>query len=158
METFSMLLTFARGVHRSPVDSPHKCQWHRALMSTLLCAWSNGWANNQDTSDLNIHHAHYVSTGMIFLHIPLKQWPYISWKSIIDEIIASETWFPNWSNLSTKIVNLDIMSFRNVRIVQIKWLKISWLMWHFLFKLLDDHSYFMNKCSIFSTSDFTWQW
>ena len=50
------------------------------------------------------------------------------------------------------------MSFRNVRIVQLEWLKISWLMSNFLIKLLDDHSHFINQCSIFSTSNFTWQW
>ena len=38
METFSMLLAFMRGIHRSPVNSPHKGQWRRALMFSLICA------------------------------------------------------------------------------------------------------------------------
>ena len=29
---------FMRGIHRSPVNSPHKGQWHGALMFTLICA------------------------------------------------------------------------------------------------------------------------
>ena len=32
METFSALLVFVRGLHRSPVDSTHKGQWRGALM------------------------------------------------------------------------------------------------------------------------------
>ena len=32
---------FVRGIHRSPVDSPHKGQWRGALM----CALINGWTN-----------------------------------------------------------------------------------------------------------------
>ena len=29
---------FVRGIHRSPVKSPHKGQWRRALMFSLICA------------------------------------------------------------------------------------------------------------------------
>ena len=32
METFSALLAFCEGTHRSPVASPHKDQWRGALM------------------------------------------------------------------------------------------------------------------------------
>ena len=39
---------FVRGVHRSPVNSPHKGQWRGALMFSLICVWilskqSWGW-------------------------------------------------------------------------------------------------------------------
>ena len=30
---------FVRGIHRSPVNSPHKGQWRKALMFSLICAW-----------------------------------------------------------------------------------------------------------------------
>ena len=30
---------FVRGIHRSPVNSPHKGQWRGALMLSLICAW-----------------------------------------------------------------------------------------------------------------------
>ena len=37
---------FEKGIHRSPVDSPHKGQWHRALMFT--CIWAlNKWLSKQ---------------------------------------------------------------------------------------------------------------
>ena len=34
---------FVRGIHRSPVNSPHKGQWRGALKFTLICVWINGW-------------------------------------------------------------------------------------------------------------------
>ena len=37
---------FVRGIHRSPVISPHKGQWRGALMFSLICARINGWVNN----------------------------------------------------------------------------------------------------------------
>ena len=33
--------TFVRGIHRSPVNSPHKGQWRGALMFSLICVWIN---------------------------------------------------------------------------------------------------------------------
>ena len=33
---------FMRGIHRSPVDSPHKGQWRGALVHFFICAWTNG--------------------------------------------------------------------------------------------------------------------
>ena len=37
---------FVRGIHRYPVNSPHKGQWRGALIFTLICARINGWVNN----------------------------------------------------------------------------------------------------------------
>ena len=34
-----------RGIHQSPVDSPHKGKWCKFLMFSLICAWTNIWAN-----------------------------------------------------------------------------------------------------------------
>ena len=39
---------FVRGIHRSPVNSPHKGQWRGALMFSLICVWINGWENNRE--------------------------------------------------------------------------------------------------------------
>ena len=48
------------GIHRSPVNSPHKHQRRGALMIfSLICAWTNRWVNNRDTGDLRHHRAHY---------------------------------------------------------------------------------------------------
>ena len=58
---------FVRGIHRSPVNSPHKGQWHGALMFSLICARINGWVNNGEAGDLRRHRAHYEVTVMTMM-------------------------------------------------------------------------------------------
>ena len=53
---------FVRGIHRSPVNSPHKGQWRGALMFSLICSWINGWEDNGEAGDLRCNHAHYDVT------------------------------------------------------------------------------------------------
>ena len=55
---------FVRGIHRSPVNSPHKGQWRGALMFSLICAKTYGWINNRDAGDLRRHRAHHDVTVM----------------------------------------------------------------------------------------------
>ena len=50
---------FVRGIHRSPVNSPHKGQWRGALMFTLICARINGWVNTHEAGDLRRYRPHY---------------------------------------------------------------------------------------------------
>ena len=50
---------FVRGIHRSPVNSPHKGQWRGALMFSLICVWINDWVNNREAGDLRCYRAHY---------------------------------------------------------------------------------------------------
>ena len=50
---------FVRGIHRSPVNSPHKGQWRGALMFSLICVWIKGWENNLEAGDLRRYCAHY---------------------------------------------------------------------------------------------------
>ena len=51
-------------IHRSPVISTHKGQLRRALMFSLMNAWTNGWVNNRNACDLRRHRAHYYVTVM----------------------------------------------------------------------------------------------
>ena len=55
---------FVRGIHRSPVNSPHKGQWRGALMFSLICAWTNAWVSNREAGDLRRHWVHYGVTVM----------------------------------------------------------------------------------------------
>ena len=55
---------FVRGIHRSPVNFPHKGQWRGALMFSLIRAWLNGWVNNRQAGYLRRHRAHYDVTVM----------------------------------------------------------------------------------------------
>ena len=61
---FPRYCPFVRGIHRSPVNSPHKGQWRGALMFSLIYAWLNGEVNNREAGDLRRHRAHYDVTVM----------------------------------------------------------------------------------------------
>ena len=61
---FPRFRPFGLGIHRSPVNSPHKGQWRGALMFSLICAWINSWVNNGEAGDLSCHHTHYDVTVM----------------------------------------------------------------------------------------------
>ena len=56
---------FVRGLHRSPVNSPHKGQWRGALMFSLICARINGWVNNREAGDYRRYRAHYDVIVMV---------------------------------------------------------------------------------------------
>ena len=56
---------FVRGIHQSPVNSPHKGQWRGALVFSLICVWINGGVNNREAGDLRHYHAHYDATVMM---------------------------------------------------------------------------------------------
>ena len=49
---------FVRGIHRSPVNSPHKGHWRGALMFSLICVWINGWVNNREAGHLRRYRTH----------------------------------------------------------------------------------------------------
>ena len=89
---------FVRGIHRSPVNSPHKGQWRGALMFTLICARINGWVNNRETGDLRRYRGHYDVTvmkcdsdesrctiGLVFFGLPSRNHHYLPrWSCIIS--------------------------------------------------------------------------
>ena len=67
-ETFSALLVLCEGnppmtsvrwIYRSQLEIPLKGRWRGALMFSLICAGTNGWANNRDAGDFRCHRAHY---------------------------------------------------------------------------------------------------
>ena len=45
---FPLYWPFVRGIHRSPVNSPHKGQWRGALIFSLIGGWMNDWVNNRE--------------------------------------------------------------------------------------------------------------
>ena len=59
METFSASLALCEGN-----TSPHTGQWRWTLTFCLICAWTNGWANNRDVGDLRRLRPHYDVTVM----------------------------------------------------------------------------------------------
>ena len=73
-KNFTCYWPFVRGIHRSPVNSPHKGQWHGALMFPLICAWINAWVNNREGGDLRCHRTHYDVTVMITAVVIMVSW------------------------------------------------------------------------------------
>ena len=53
-----------RGIHRSPVNSPHKGQWRGALMFFFYLRLNERLINNREAGDLRRHRAHYDVTVM----------------------------------------------------------------------------------------------
>ena len=110
METFSALLALCvRGIHRSPVNSPHKGQWRRPLMFSLIWAFTNGWVNNQDAGVLKRHHAHYdvtVMASMCSLAACISACKYqCSWYQVIHTSSC-------WPKLCT-IIPLSLVYYRD---------------------------------------------
>ena len=61
---FQCYWPFVRGIHRSPVNFPHKGQWRGDLMFSLICSCTKGWVNSSDAVDLRRNCAHYDVTVM----------------------------------------------------------------------------------------------
>ena len=69
---FPLHWPFVRGIHRWPVNSPHKGQRRGALVFSLICTWTNGWANIRDAGDLRRLRAHYAVIVMNAYGVNLK--------------------------------------------------------------------------------------
>ena len=82
---FPLNWPFVLGIHRSPVNSPHKGPWCGALMFSLICIWINSWENNREAGDLRCYCAHYDITVM--MNIPSYQHRNPFWKKTIITVL-----------------------------------------------------------------------
>ena len=83
METFSALLAFVRGIHQSPVNSPHNGQWRGALIFSLIRALNErlskqswGWWFETPSRSL---WRHFNANGQSLWHLHLShctEWTY----------------------------------------------------------------------------------
>ena len=110
---FPRYWSFVRGIHRSPVNSPHKGQWRGTLMFSLICRPINCWVNNREAGDLRHHRAHY---DVIVMSSVIKEWRPSSqnWSTFI--IAKKCVWF-QWrlsvpSHLQTKIYTVPAQTMR----------------------------------------------
>ena len=100
---------FVRGIHRSPVNSPHKGQWRGALMFSLICAGINDWVNNREAGDLRRNRAHYdVIVMVIAVLIVFEIWIFSLFKSISVKGIV-------WPSLSSSTVTNQILLSFEIR-------------------------------------------
>ena len=69
----TVVMHVVRRVHQSSLNSPHKGQWHGALMFSVICARMNGWVNNREAgtplrslwchcNDINKYNSHVFET------------------------------------------------------------------------------------------------
>ena len=70
---------FVRGIHRWPVDSPHKGPVTTQTFDvTLLLVWTNGWTNTRLTGNSRRHDCHLTLpqclTFTLVIVIPVVQW------------------------------------------------------------------------------------
>ena len=70
---------FVRGIHQSPVNSPHKGQWR---------AWINRWVNNREAGHLRRHRALYDVIVMVVLalmyFVVVRYWPIYKYSSRLN--------------------------------------------------------------------------
>ena len=84
---------FVRGIHRGPVNSPHKGQWRGALMFSFICTRINGLVNNGGAGDLRRHRAHY---DVIVMYTAEWRLALIPTQTNLDV-----TGFPHWKETVT---------------------------------------------------------
>ena len=98
---------FVRGIHRSPVNSPHKGQWRGALMFTLIYVWINGCVSNRAAGDLRRYCAHYGVTVMCYrVHFACFLIPFRLWisncynESLLSQCNTSRIFYTNASAIT----------------------------------------------------------
>ena len=144
---FPRYWSFVRGIHRSPVDSPHKGQWRGAWMFSLLCAW-NGWANNRDACDLRHHCAYFDVTVMsFFLH---SKYVYVTNMSMMDSPhkwpIMTRFWII-FVVIMNKLLNKQLMcrwfktlkNYLKLSDLELNPLAVWWLCLHVCMTNIDGH-------------------
>ena len=65
---------FVWGIHRSPVNSPHKGQWRGVWVFSLICGWTKCWVNNREAGDLRRHLVHCDVIVMCWRHYDIIQY------------------------------------------------------------------------------------
>ena len=89
---------FVRGIHWSPVNSPHKGQRRGALTFSLICAWINGWINNREAGDLRRNRAHYDVIVMYWIYMWLVN------KPMLEFVIYTTIATPDVLNMTPRAV------------------------------------------------------
>ena len=97
---------FVRGIHLSPVNSPHKGLWRRALMFSLICAWINGSVNNREAGYLRRDH-HDVIVMLCFRYD--DTYSQILYKSIQNTVLSALLW---QHRLCHKLFDLFYITFQ----------------------------------------------
>ena len=92
---------FVRGIHRPPVNSPHKGQWRASCTVSLVCAWINGWVNNGEASDLRRHRVHDGVTVMIWVRFKVYNRYCCKIRNIHCMVALQPSWYIVWETYHT---------------------------------------------------------
>ena len=65
METFSASLAIGAGISPVPGEFPAQRPSMQSFHVSLICAWINGWVNNDEAGDLRRHRAYYDVIVMV---------------------------------------------------------------------------------------------
>ena len=84
MKQFSALWPFVL------VNSPHKGQCRGSLMLPLICAWTNGWANNREAGDLRRYGAYYEVIVMLNEDVSIHYIAFVM-KTTADVVVMDHT-------------------------------------------------------------------
>ena len=90
---------FVQGIHRSPVNAPHKGHWRGAFMFSVIYAWTQSWVNNRGAGDFRRNRAHYDTAVLpiIWLHDPSTSCGHTRIMNIACGMLAGSIDFPtNW--------------------------------------------------------------
>ena len=110
---------FVWGIHRSPVNSPHRGQWRGALMFSLICVWINSWINNREAGELRRYRAHsdvivinFWWAGSRFLHLSTSLCGLCSTNSC-DTMVTTDN-YRQVSNIRRTLVGNKIVDHSDV--------------------------------------------
>ena len=78
---------FVRGIHRSPVNSPHKGQWRGTLMFSFICTWINVRESNREAGDLRRHDG---PSCLLWRHYSMLRW--VWWALIYPCLVVEHLW------------------------------------------------------------------
>ena len=97
-------------------STPHKGQSRRALMFSLICAWTTGWINDLDGGDLRRHRAHYDVTLMLIYDARSILGHRVTWNfSILPMINEAIIWVFLLKTLKWNFINQHIRQRGNAR-------------------------------------------
>ena len=105
---FSRYWPFVRGVHRPPVNSPHKSQWRGALMFLWSASWINGWVNNREAGDLRRYRAYHDVMVMIRRHKAPLMALYLS-RCVCSTVAESSVEFQSNKKIASRLTASKVL-------------------------------------------------
>ena len=92
---------FVRGIHRSPVNSPHKGQWRGALMFSLISTWTSKQSRRRwfETPSRSLLHRVLAYNGMFIICSSYWSWVLKNQGESSAQIIQThyaELWYAWW--------------------------------------------------------------